>query len=133
MTTRTIGKLVHGVATKGNDVQVFAIECRGSNAEATLGQHLEGYRTEGYTTEVTREEPLEIEVTGREAIYDELIAPLVANIVRVCQQHDIPMIGAFQLDDVRDPNGGDLHCVTFLVGPDTSRAMRSMVRAYGKV
>lgn len=46
--------------------------------------------------------------TKREEKYDEHIAPLMSKIIKLCQEHDIPMIASFQLNDDRK-NGEDTH------------------------
>jgi hypothetical protein len=46
---------------------------------------------------------------NREKIYDEQIAPLMTEIIKIAKQHDIPMVASFQLDDV------DLLCSTVIV------------------
>ena len=35
----------------------------------------------------------------REEIYDEQIAPLMAQIVEICKQNDIPLVAQFQLSE----------------------------------
>jgi len=44
----------------------------------------------------------------KEAIYDDKIAPLMTQILAICQEAKIPMIADFGLDD-------DLHCTSALL------------------
>lgn len=44
----------------------------------------------------------------RERAYDEHIAPLMARIIELSKEHDIPMLASFQLD-------GDMVCTTVIL------------------
>lgn len=50
----------------------------------------------------------------REQIYDEQIAPLVAQFIEICQKHDIPVLASFQLA-VETEIEGPLVCTTALL------------------
>jgi hypothetical protein len=55
----------------------------------------------------------------RERAYDEEINPLMAEIIRVCKQHGIPMFASFELDQRPDRDPDDpLMCTTALLGED---------------
>lgn len=52
-----------------------------------------------------------------EAAYDEKIFPLMAQILDVCKQHEIPMLATFQLTNAgEDPTGegNSLWCTSLL-------------------
>lgn len=52
-----------------------------------------------------------------ESVYDEQIQPLMAEIIEICKQHEIPMLATFQLNNEgSDPggSGSDLWCSTLL-------------------
>jgi len=36
---------------------------------------------------------------NKEPIYDEQIAPLMTKIIKICKDHDIPLVASFQLTD----------------------------------
>lgn len=64
----------------------------------------------------------------KEDAYDSLINPLMAQIIAICKEHEIPMLASFALDEE------DLHCTTALLqdewGP--SEALLAAYRAiYG--
>ena len=46
-----------------------------------------------------------------EPIYDEEIAPLMAKIIKICKDNDIPLVASFQLTDEDD----HLACSTILI------------------
>lgn len=55
-----------------------------------------------------------------EAIYDEQVAPLMAQIIAICKEHGVPMVATFQLNDgnADDPEGdgvGPLCCTTAIL------------------
>lgn len=50
-------------------------------------------------------------MTDKEAIYDEKISPLMAQIIEICQEHKIPMFAEFQYSD-----GG--FCKSAVFGPE---------------
>ena len=52
----------------------------------------------------------------REAIYDEQINPLMAEIISICVAHDIPLVASFQINDDRGASDEDpLMCSTILL------------------
>ncbi len=54
-------------------------------------------------------------MTGpREKAYDEKIAPLMTEIIKVCKEHKIPMIASFELDLDRGQDN-PLMCTTILL------------------
>lgn len=66
-------------------------------------------------------------LTKREEVYDEHIAPLMRSIIVLCEEHDIPVIASFQLNDERpgctdrDADGeemGPFYCTTRMHGSD---------------
>jgi len=52
----------------------------------------------------------------KEQIYDEQIAPLMAQIIAICTEHQIPTLASFAYR--RDSHGEYDHCTTALPGPD---------------
>ncbi len=48
----------------------------------------------------------------KEAVYDEHISPLVAKIIALCKEHQIPMVAQFQIAD--DEENGPFLCTTTL-------------------
>lgn len=69
----------------------------------------------------------------REAVYDEQIFPLMARIIEICKEHEIPMVMDFLLSD----NDGEepLKCTTALLEeewnpcPNQVRAYRELMRS----
>lgn len=65
-----------------------------------------------------------------ESVYDESIAPLMAQILQICKQHEIPMLATFQLNNAStDPHGegSDLWCTSLMAQyehGDNDRLMR---------
>lgn len=59
----------------------------------------------------------------REEIYDSEIAPRMTEIIRVCQENDIPVFASFQLDDER-PSEDPLLCTTSIVPKDGAGVLR---------
>jgi len=53
-------------------------------------------------------------VSNREAVYDEQISPLMTEIIRLCKEHDIPMVASFQYNDDR-PDGDAALCTTVIL------------------
>jgi hypothetical protein len=60
-----------------------------------------------------------------EDVYDEQIAPLMAQIIKICQDNQIPMIASFAY--ASDEDGGHDLCTTTL--PFDGRTPRSFVIA----
>jgi hypothetical protein len=50
--------------------------------------------------------------TTREAVYDEQISPLMAQIIAICKEHKIPMLADFDISGEEDDG---LRCTTFLL------------------
>jgi hypothetical protein len=61
-------------------------------------------------------------VRDNEAIYDEQINPLMAQIIAICKEHGIPMLASF----VYAP---DSFCTTAIPGPDDDEASQRLERA----
>ena len=68
--------------------------------------------------------------TRREAIYDEKIESLMAQIIQVCQDHDIPFVASFQLSDNIPPEAtpqqvveGGFFCTSAKLEPGTHPAL----------
>jgi len=61
------------------------------------------------------------QLEDNEAFYDEKIAPLMAQIIALCAERDIPHVCCFQLQgkDVED-DGGPLLCSTLRVHKDNT-------------
>src|SRR5450432_4241349 len=54
---------------------------------------------------------------NKEQIYDEQISPLMTQIIKICQDHEIDFIANFELgpvDEGRDPEEQATSCHTFL-------------------
>lgn len=69
--------------------------------------------------------------TPKEAIYDEHISPLMAQIIKLCKEHKINMVADFSLG--YDPEADQtLFCTTALskVDPDDEKGVERMMRAY---
>lgn len=58
----------------------------------------------------------------REDIYDNNIAPRMAEIIRICKENDIPFVASFQLDDERPAENAFL-CTTSIVPKDGASAL----------
>lgn len=48
----------------------------------------------------------------KEAVYDEQIAPLMARIIAICKEHEIPLACSFQYEN--DEDNGEGLCATVL-------------------
>lgn len=69
--------------------------------------------------------------TPKEALYDEQISPLMAQIIALCKTHKINMIADFSLG--HDPEADEtLFCTTALPGidPTDEKGSARMLRAY---
>lgn len=53
----------------------------------------------------------------KETVYDDQIAPLMSQIIEVCQKHKIAMLANFDLASADDPG---LRCITALVDAEYS-------------
>ena len=66
----------------------------------------------------------------REEAYDQLISPLVTQIIALSKEHDIPMIAAFDLDDERDsPERPHLACITSILEKNADERFHKANRA----
>lgn len=54
------------------------------------------------------------EFFDKESVYDEKIAPLMAQILKVCKEEDIPMIASFKLKDETEEDG-EMLCTSFVL------------------
>lgn len=63
----------------------------------------------------------------KESIYDQHISPLMAQIIALCKEHEIPMVAQFQYAHSEDKGG--MYCTTTLPFPNASEHIRNMVRA----
>jgi len=66
--------------------------------------------------------------TKREDIYDTQINPLMAQIIAICKEHDIPAVASFQLDDVREEES-EFKCTTSLLFEGAGPSMRAAHQA----
>jgi hypothetical protein len=66
----------------------------------------------------------------REQIHDELISPLVSQIIGICKKHKIPMLANFNLASEDDEG---LQCTTHVFGDDweSTEAMRKAAALLG--
>lgn len=46
----------------------------------------------------------------KEAVYDDLISPLMARIIEICKEHEIPFVAQFQIGDSEED--GPLFCTS---------------------
>lgn len=70
---------------------------------------------------------------SKEQVYDEMIAPLMDQILRVCKGHKIAMIASFAIPTEADPG---LHCTSALLGSDhqpSPQQLRAYDAIFGKV
>lgn len=49
-----------------------------------------------------------------EAIYDEQIFPLMAKIIAICEENEIPILCSFRLNDGNEKDPDPLYCTTHL-------------------
>lgn len=54
------------------------------------------------------------EFFDKESIYDEKIAPLMAQILKVCKEDGIPMIASFKLKDETEDDG-EMLCTSYVL------------------
>ncbi|MFF2531539.1 hypothetical protein ACFVS2_21765 [Brevibacillus sp. NPDC058079] len=59
------------------------------------------------------------EFFDKERVYDEKIAPLISQILKICQEEDIPMIASFKLKDETEENG-EMLCTSYILPKDHS-------------
>jgi len=58
---------------------------------------------------------------NREEAYDTLINPLMAQIIAICKEHDIPMVASFEFTE---PGSDDVGlCNTCISGTDMNRRL----------
>ena len=72
----------------------------------------------------------------KEAVYDNQISPLMAQIIALCEEHRINMIADFCLgpeaDEDADNFGVDVWCTTYLpVDTDDAKGIERVKSAYG--
>ena len=66
-----------------------------------------------------------------EAFYDEKIAPLMAQIIALCKERDIPHVCCFQIQG-KDFNDGDpLLCSTTRIDPKNT--VKALLRAFKEI
>lgn len=72
----------------------------------------------------------------KEQVYDEKISPLMTQIISICKEHHIQMLGSFFL---REPTGDeveehekDLCCTTYLQFENAAKSER-IQRAYNEI
>jgi len=63
----------------------------------------------------------------KEKVYDEQIAPLMAKIIAVATEHQIPMAATFQYADSEDEGPG--YCVTVIHFPHQGEKMNRVAAA----
>ncbi|AMU07318.1 hypothetical protein A2T82_13915 [Burkholderia cenocepacia] len=56
-------------------------------------------------------------IISKEHVYDELISPLMAQILSVCKDHKIAMLASFSIPTEEDP---ELACTSALIGGEFS-------------
>lgn len=61
-----------------------------------------------------------------EAVYDEKIAPLMAEIIAICTEHNMPMLASFAFRGY-DDGSNDLCTTALLESPE--RAPKHMIKA----
>jgi hypothetical protein len=64
----------------------------------------------------------------KEAVYDEQIAPLMTQIIKICKEHEIPLVAVFQYLDAPDEEGGPGFCSTLIPTKLQSTEMRELNR-----
>ncbi len=64
---------------------------------------------------------------SREAVYDEQISPLMAQVISIAKQHGISLIFSAQLDADEDGEN-PLHCSTWIPQADTSNALKDAAK-----
>ncbi|TSP14027.1 hypothetical protein [Cupriavidus campinensis] len=55
---------------------------------------------------------------NKEAIYDDLISPLMAQIIAICKEHKLAMVASFHCENPDDEDSKDLVCTTALTADD---------------
>lgn len=50
----------------------------------------------------------------KEAVYDEQIAPLMAQIIAICKRDEIPVAAQFYLKEEREDDGRPMYCTTVI-------------------
>lgn len=61
----------------------------------------------------------------REQIYDEQINPLMAQIIALCKEHNIPFLASFQLTSEDDP----LMCTSYWFPDGTTERLKEAANA----
>ncbi len=59
----------------------------------------------------------------RERAYDELISPLMGQIIKICKEHGVPIVASFELDMNPESAAEDdpLCCSTVIVDPEPGK------------
>ena len=73
-----------------------------------------------------------MDVSRRESVYDEKIYPLMASIIEICQQNQIPFIASFMLTEEaaqKDTEEGPLVCTSAILNRDWGATPRQ-IHAY---
>lgn len=52
------------------------------------------------------------EFWDKESIYDEQIAPLMDQIIKICRANELPIVATFQYCDRPEDDGGEGYCTT---------------------
>ena len=60
----------------------------------------------------------------KESVYDELISPLMTQIIAICKEHQIPLVAQFQYADTAED--GPAYCTTTLPFPNASEELRTI-------
>jgi hypothetical protein len=63
----------------------------------------------------------------REEVYDDQIAPLMTEIIRICQEAGIPLLASFELD--MDEENGPLFCTTSILPSGTDPRLTAAHKA----
>jgi hypothetical protein len=69
---------------------------------------------------------------NKESVYDEIISPLMQQIIEVCKQEQIPMVASYYLtSEDAHPSGKELFCTTTLpVKGNTPDWIRDVIRMF---
>lgn len=71
-------------------------------------------------------------IKDNEKVYDEQISPLMEQIIKICQENEIPMLCTFQYGPESE-EGSVPFCTTLLVGFEgTDEAIKNAYRALNK-
>jgi hypothetical protein len=56
---------------------------------------------------------------NKEAIYDEKISPLMAEIIKICKESNIQMVATYFIKEDAENEDGDLYCTTYIPSSET--------------